>query len=83
MPQWNEIIYVSDVFHNESMTYEDKRDTIVGRVKKSNWYQKRPGTFLEDIAEGLATAEDTEDFDYWWDQLYDWADYDRVWIATF
>lgn len=30
----------------------------------------------------LADTEDPEDFDYWWNQLYDQADYDRVWIST-
>ena len=26
--------------------------------------------------------DDPDDFDYWWDELYDYADDERVWIDT-
>jgi len=37
---------------------------------------------LDEIADGLAFADDTEEFDGWFDELYDMADYDRAWIKT-
>lgn len=38
---------------------------------------------LEDIVNGLEYSDDEEEFDQAWQDLYDWADYNKVWIATF
>jgi hypothetical protein len=74
------------VFHNDQMTFEQSRDAIVARLRKSPWITERDQSGFDelgDIVDNLADAEDTKEFDGWWGELYDYADRDRVWIATF
>lgn len=80
LPVWDRRINVSDVFHADEIPFESKRDTIVARLRSHQWYQEN--SELEDIVDQLEDSDDPDDFDYWWDALYDEADYDRVWIET-
>ena len=76
---------LADVFHNDDLTFIEKRDAIVARIKATRWHKDAdPHEFdgLVDIVENLATEESADDFDYWWGELYDLADRDRVWIET-
>ena len=85
LPSWAGKLDVSDVFHNDDLTFIEKRDAIVARIKATRWYKNAdPHEFdgLHDVVENLATEETADDFDYWWDQLYDIADVDRIWINT-
>ena len=85
-PVWDRRINVADVFRNEDLTFEQRRDAIVARLRKSPWITDRDQDGFDqlgDVVENLATAEGEEEFNGWWDELYDHADYDRVWIATF
>lgn len=85
-PVWAHEIDLSGVFHNDEMTFTQRRDAIVARLMTSSWYRESDpevsGTVAEIIRDQLAYAEDTDEFDAWWDELYDDADYDRVWIKT-
>ncbi|WP_043598935.1 hypothetical protein [Nocardia otitidiscaviarum] len=85
-PIWDETIDVSDVFHNEDMSFEEIRDVVVAKIKASRWYRKAdPHDFngVREITDDhLAHADDVDEFDGWWDELYDLADYARVWIKT-
>lgn len=45
------------------------------------WYQQADVAAFHGVYE-LAHAEDAEKFDGWWDELYDFADTDRVNIRT-
>lgn len=85
-PIWDRKINLSGVFHNDTMTFTERRDAIVRILRASAWMKQRAeqDAFggLAEILDNLAEAEDTEEFDGWWDELYDEADYDRVWIAT-
>lgn len=38
---------------------------------------------LEDLISEIEITDDEEEFDPVWTELYDWADYNKVWIATF
>ena len=83
LPVWNRKIKLGDVFHNEDMTFEQRRDSIVSRVRASCWLIGRDEfDDLVLLVEDLATAEDAREFDEMWDAIYDIADYDRVWIET-
>lgn len=75
-PIWDRKINLTGVFHNNDLTFEQRRDAIVRILRASAWMKERAEV------DNLAYAEDTEEFDGWWDELYDEADYDRVWIAT-
>jgi hypothetical protein len=82
-PVWDRRVNVADVFHNEAMTFEQRRDAIARRLRASDWLAGRDmfdGLVL--AVEGLEQAEDADEFDGWWDEIYDHADADRVWIET-
>lgn len=82
-PLWDETVDLSDVFHNDDMTFLQIRDEVVRRLMLSNWYRSAEDcSKLRDIVGGLAEVGDEADFDSLWSDLYDLADYDRVWICT-
>lgn len=81
MPVWYKTINLADVFHNDALTYEAKRDEIVKRVRESGWFTEYDYD-LVDLVNMLAEAPTENDFDYFWNELYDYADLDRVWIET-
>ena len=41
------------------------------------------GMEFEDIIEEIRNADDEEEFDYIWQDLYDWGDENMVWLGTF
>lgn len=79
-PIWAHRIDVSDVFHNETMTFEQIRDAVVARIRSTAWFTS--SETVQNIIEELADSVDRDEFDGPWDALYDEADYDRVWIKT-
>lgn len=84
-PVWAHHLDVSDVFHNERLTFEERRDAIVKRLKASPWYTRADKAEFDgvyDTVHELAHAEDQTEFNGWWDELYDLADVDRVNIRT-
>ena len=82
MPVWHEKIMLGDLFHNEDMSFEQRRDEIVRRLRASRWHDGEDYE-VESIIEELAETEDEDAFDAVWDLVYDFADEDRVWIDTF
>jgi len=85
-PVWDRKVNLAGIFHNDTMTFTERRDAIVRVLRASAWLKERADRDacggLGEIVDNLADAEDAEEFDGWWDELYDEADYDRVWIAT-
>jgi hypothetical protein len=83
LPVWDKQIDLRGVFHNDSMSFEERRDAVVRRLRASVWLAGRDEfDRLVEIVDNLAAAEDTAEFAGWWDELYDDADCDRVWITT-
>jgi hypothetical protein len=83
MTRWAYTIRLADVFHNETMTFEQRRDAIVGRLRTSKWYQAAGvDSDLHVLLEELGEVEDKAGFDELWSDVYDLADYDRTWIVT-
>jgi hypothetical protein len=85
MPAWDYRIDLRPVFRSEELTFEQRRDAIVDRLRTSSWVRDREdaGADLSTLVDELAEAADTDAFDRLWDDLYDEADADRAWIATF
>ncbi len=84
MPVWDRRVNVADVFHDEAMSFIERRDAIVARLRSSGWLDGRDEfDGLVEAVDGLANADDDDEFNAWWDEIYDHADADRVWIATF
>lgn len=82
-PIWDYTIDLSSVFHSDDMSFEQKRDAIVRILRASRWIKDLDefDNAVQAVNE-LANAEDTEEFDSWFDELYDCADVDRAWIKT-
>jgi hypothetical protein len=82
LPIWAETIDISD-FWNDDIPEMVKRDRIVERIKASRWYRDRDSAGFDErgeAVENLAEADDEDEFNGWFDQLYDYWDYDRVWV---
>lgn len=84
-PNWKHHLDLSDIFHDDSKTFVERRDEIVKRIRATPWYVK--GEFesedLEDLLFELEDSHNPSDFDYSWDYFYDFCDTDkRVWIDT-
>jgi hypothetical protein len=83
-PSWAHKVNLADVFHNDDLTFEQKRDMIVRRIRATAWFKSyAEGDELPMFVEELADAADPSGFDPAWDCIYDIADADRVWIGTF
>lgn len=81
LPVWDRKINLGDVFHNDSLTFEQIRDVAVQRIRRSGWLTDDDYT-LTGLVDELAETADADEFDCVWDEIYDHADIDRVWIAT-
>lgn len=79
-PIWAHRIDISDVFHNEAMTFEQRRDAVATRIQHTAWF--KGSETVRDIIDELSDSTNGDEFDGPWDALYDVADYDRVWIKT-
>lgn len=84
MPTWRYTVDLKGVWRNEEMTFEERRDEIVRRLRESRWFKSHEeGSWLHSIVEELADTESIPDFDRVFNAIYDEADADRAWIATF
>ena len=78
MNSWRARLNLVDVFHDENRSFEERRDEIVKRMRKLPNLDE----WQVEITDNLADAPDIPTFDSWWDAFYDWADDNRVWVAT-
>lgn len=84
MANWIRIVKLKDVWHNDDLPFEKKRDKIVERIKESGWRGITPYPDLfDDLVHNLGETESFSEFDYQFSEFYDLADSDRVWIETF
>ena len=93
---WKETIDVSAIFHNDDLSLTQKSEKIIEIMKNSQWLQENPASpdeYLDNIGEWLEDFEwaatgaqsrqfTVEEFDSYWDAMYDLADRDRVWVNT-
>ncbi len=77
MAHWQYVIRLGDVFRNEGMTFEQRRDAIVDRLCGSDWYQAYADAddpTLWELVNELSYAEDFDEFNDTWSSIYDLAD---------
>lgn len=80
---WDGTLRLADVFHNDALTFTQKRDAIVRRIRATTWFKSYDDSGdLPMFVEELSDSGDTDAFDSAWDCIYDIADADRVWIET-
>lgn len=82
MAVWFETIDFSDFWHSSSISFEGKRDMAVERLRDSIWLRYSEGEPVVDVVNQLAETTTPESFSVVMDELYDYADADRVWIGT-
>lgn len=81
---WRYRVDLKDVWRDNDRSFEGRRDEIVRRLKESGWYKAREeGSWLHTLVEELSEAYDTPYFDHVFNGIYDEADADCCWIATF
>ena len=78
---WLGTLELGDVFHDENVPFEQRRDEIVKRIKAADWYEPEDLS-LSGVLDDLATSPDVAAFDLSWDEFYGWADDARIWVET-
>jgi len=80
---WQQEIDLSDIFHNDTLSFEARRDNIAKRIRLSQWFKSKDDfDDLPPIVEELEETPDSDAFDEVWNAVYDEADADKVWIRT-
>ena len=64
------------------MSFAERRAEVVRRIKASRFWDADDYD-LEGIVADLQDSEETHGFDAAWDEFYNWADENRVWVQTF
>jgi hypothetical protein len=83
MARWDHTLKLADVFHNDALTLERKREIIADRIVKRLGKNDEFGEEFTDLAEELRNTDTVASFDRVWNDVYDAANYHRVWIETF
>jgi hypothetical protein len=78
---WKHKLRLEDIFHSEAHSFTNRRDIIVARIRRSHFWDE-DDYVLTELVEELADAPDAKTFDRVWNELYDWFDANRVWVAT-
>jgi hypothetical protein len=81
--RWPYQIYLSDIWKNPGLSFEEQRDAIVERLRASEWIIREgsDGGPLDRTVEELAEAYDVAEFDDVWAEVYRYAGADRTcWI---
>lgn len=89
-PHWRQTLRVADVWErakNREISVQDLAKVVYDRSARLEAYHEEDEAGLEMIRdEFLQLSEDEEadfdDFDVVWDDFYDWADHNRVWLQT-
>lgn len=90
MNEWRHTFDVSDLWRNDDLPVAEKGRIIAGRLRAQPWFKRvdiDTWGSLDQIADNLAELpadvdEAAEEFDGWWDEFYDIADHERIWVKT-
>lgn len=82
---WNSID--QDRIKDDEDYFVESRDRICRRLDNyEKWIRKRFGSEVaeeyEDLVDQLRYSADVEEFNSYWDDLYDFADHYRIWIEV-
>lgn len=83
MGTWFLTVELGEYWQDEDLPFKDKRDAIVTRLRCSNWRKLTPypGHF-DELLNALGATADADAFDAAFNELYDLADSDGIWIET-
>lgn len=94
---WIGTLDLADVFHNDDLSFEEKRDKIVCRIRqlpqivaaqRIACHHPEADSYSDDrdhldLVDEIEMAKTTSEFDSLWMDFYDWADVARIWVRTF
>lgn len=84
MPVWHIHIKGIHTLQEEQLegtiTFEEMRDGIVVILKRELAYEEGIDPSLDEVIDELKDADSVEAYDIAKDELYNWADKERVWI---
>jgi hypothetical protein len=85
MAVWLETIDVAEEWEKfQERGYQESVKLIVDKIKRSRWRDITASQFLlDDLIEELEESLNLPEFNSVWNELYNLADLDRVWISTF
>jgi hypothetical protein len=89
MANWKSVLDVKEEWRkalNEEITIKELLEIIIPKMKQLPFPDDEELQSIIYDFEVLATEEFAEDkdFNYYWEELYDWANYDHnCWIGTF
>lgn len=85
MGNWKERLDVSDLWKAKQGEEISLAQLCEGIVERAERLTIRPPAHLLDPFRELAEDddEDIDAFDHAWNDIYNWADRDRVWVKTF
>jgi len=78
MGRWEHRVNMHAILTNDDLTFEQKRDTCVKLLQKSNLFS---GTLFRDIFVKMLAAKDEDSFDDELEKIYDYADGARIWLG--
>lgn len=79
MPKWNETIKAVRI---EDGDFDTNRDNFASALERSKWFKESEEYGdLWQLWDEIKDAETVEHFDYCLAEIYDLADYDRIWIT--
>lgn len=79
MVVWASKLDLMGVFHNDGLSFAEMKEIITNRIVAASWYDV---DVLGLIVFDLQFALDEDEFNSAWDQFYDWADENSVWVET-
>jgi hypothetical protein len=92
MANWKVRINVADLWrkYEDDEDFDSFKEALLEKLDDEDLYAEITEKIDEEAAyqfsvlvDDLKPCSDVEEFDYAWQNLYDWADYNKVWIATF
>lgn len=84
MRNWRYTLDVKDIWDNfEENGFHYSRDVIVERIYKSRFWANRWEGELDGIVEEMVDSESLYDFNHVWNDFYDYADANDIWVKTF
>jgi hypothetical protein len=90
MANWIMKIDVSEIWqeYEDNNDFESFKSELIPILKSiqdevSKKLDSLEAMDYEDMVQEIELTDDEDEFDYAWQDLYDWADNNKVWIATF
>lgn len=86
---WHHHMVLTDIWGesaDDGSDWEEVRDKTVARFKNDGWCARYMSSRLHGLGGLIFELEETEDLDDFnevWNDIYDWADANRLWIQVF